>query len=45
MSERSIQLLFEYISEAIGNIRDFTKDISFEGYSDAKNALQRFCNI
>lgn len=48
MSERDIQLLLQDILEAIGNIKDFTKDISFDIYQadlKTKHAVERNFSI
>lgn len=48
MSERDIQLLLEDILEAIGNIKDFTKDITFDTYQadlKTKHAVERNFSI
>jgi uncharacterized protein with HEPN domain len=48
MSERDIQLLLQDILEAIGNIRDFTKGITFDIYQadlKTKHAVERNFSI
>ena len=36
MSKRSVKLLLEDILEAIENIKDYTSEISFEGFLDSQ---------
>ena len=48
MSERDIQLLLQDILEAIGNIKDFTKHLSFDIYKGdlkTKHAVERNFSI